>query len=57
MRDTERERGRDTGRGKAGAMWEPDMGLDPEVSRITPWAEGCAKLLSHQGCPPVFSCV
>ena len=36
------------------------MGLDPDpipilipsrVSRITPWAKGGAKLLSHQGCP------
>ena len=25
----ERERGRDTGRGEAGSMQEPDMGLDP----------------------------
>ena len=30
MRDTERERGRDTGRGeKQAPCWEPDVGLDP----------------------------
>ena len=27
------------------------MGLDPGVSRITPWAEGGAKLVRHPGCP------
>ena len=46
MRNTERERGRDTGRRSrlhAGSpMWD---------SRITPWAEGGAKPLSHPGCP------
>ena len=25
------------------------------VCRITPWAEGGAKLLSHQGCPRLFN--
>ena len=30
---------------------EPDMGLDPGSPRITPWAEGGAKPLSHPGCP------
>ena len=30
MRDTQRERGRDTGRGKKQAPWrEPDVRLDP----------------------------
>ena len=51
-----RERGRERqaetqAEGEAGSMWEPDMGLNPRVSRIRPWAEGDAKLLSHPGCP------
>ena len=50
QRDT--ERGRDTGRGRsrlhAGSpMWDSTRS---RVSRITPWAEGGAKPLSHPGC-------
>ena len=49
MRDTDRVR--DTGRGRsrlyAGSLtWDSTQG-----SRITPWAEGSAKPLSHPGCP------
>ena len=29
-------------------------GIRSRVSRITPWAEGSAKPLSHPGCPRVF---
>ena len=48
--ERERERGRDTGRGRsrlhAGSLtWNSIPG-----PRITPWAEGGAKLLSHPGC-------
>ena len=31
---------------------EPVAGLDPESPRSHPGAEGSAKPLSHQGCPP-----
>ena len=49
----ERERQRHRQREKQAPCREPDVGLDPRsrVSRITPWAEGGAKLLSHPGCP------
>ena len=46
----ERERGTDAGRGEEQAPCrEPDVGS--RVSRITPWAEGGAKLLSYPSCP------
>ena len=53
MRDTERERerGRDTGRGEASSMQGARLGTRSRVSRITPWAAGGTKPLSHQGCP------
>ena len=56
MRGTEREREAETqAEGEAGSMQGADAELDPgsasRVSRITPWAEGGAKLLSHPGCP------
>ena len=48
MRGTKRERGRDTqAEGEVGSM----QGARSRVSRITPWAEGGAKPLSHPGCP------
>ncbi|CAD7677563.1 unnamed protein product [Nyctereutes procyonoides] len=51
IHERHRKRGRDTGRGRsrlhAGSLtWD----LIPGVSRITPWAEGGAKPLSHPGC-------
>ena len=51
MRDTEGERGRDTGRGRsrlhAGSlMW--DSNLDP---RVTPWAKGSRSTLGPPGVP------
>ena len=53
MRDREKERGRERHRQreKQVACREPDVGLDLGVSRITLWAEGGAKPLSHLGCP------
>ena len=41
MRDTERE-AETQAEGEAGPMQgrEPNMGLDPQDSRITPWAKG-----------------
>ena len=47
----ERKRQRHRHREKQAPCREPDVGLDLGVSRITPWAEGGAKLLSHPGCP------
>ena len=48
----ERERGRDTGRGRS-RLHAPGArrGIRSQVPRIAPWAKGGAKLLSHQGCP------
>ena len=51
MRDTQRERDRDTAEGEAGSMEGARCGTRSQVSRIRPWAEGGAKPLSHQGCP------
>ena len=53
MRDTKRDRGRDTGRGSrihAGRLMR-DLILDP---RIMPWAEGDAQPLSYPGVPHFF---
>ena len=47
-----REREAETqGEGEAGSMQEAWHGTRSRVSRIMPWTEGAAKLLSHQGCP------
>ena len=52
MRDTEREREAETqAEGEAGSMQGARRGTPSWVSRIRPWAEGGAKLLSHPGCP------
>ena len=53
-RERERERERQRQREKQAPCREPDVGLDPQVSRIRPWTEGGAKLLSHPGCPKVL---
>ena len=53
------EKGRDTGRGRsklhAGSLtrdWVSRISrITSWVSRISPWAEGGAKPLSHPGCP------
>ena len=51
MRDTEREREAMTqAEGEAGSMQGARHGTRFRVSRITPWAEGSAKPLSHPGC-------
>ena len=51
MKDTEREREADTqAEGEAGSTQGARRGTWSQVSRITPWAEGGAKLLSHWGC-------
>ena len=50
IRGTERMRGRDTGRGKAGSLQGAQRGTPSWVSRITSWAAGGAKPLHHQGC-------
>ena len=54
MRDREREREAETqAEGEAGSIQEGQRGTRSQVSRITPWAEGRAKLLKHPGCPPI----
>ena len=37
--------------GEAGSMQGAGCGTGSQVSRITPWAEGSTKPLSHSGCP------
>ena len=52
MRDTETEREAETqAEGEAGSMQGARRGTRSRVSRITPWAEGGVKTLSHPGCP------
>ena len=56
MKDTQREREREReaetqAEGKAGSIQGAGLGTPSQVSRITPWAEGGAKPLSHLGCP------
>ena len=49
---TDREREAETkSEGEAGFMQGARCGTQSWVSRITAWAEGGAKLLSHPGCP------
>ena len=38
--------------GEAGSLQGAQRGTQSRVSRITPWAEGGAKPLSHLSCPP-----
>ena len=52
MIDLEREREAETqAEGEAGPMQGARHGTPSPVSRVTPWAEGGAKMLSHSGCP------
>ena len=52
MRDTERERQSETqAEGEAGFMQGAQHGTRSRVSRITLWAEGRTKPLSHPGIP------
>ena len=37
--------------GETDSLQGAQRGTQSQVSRITPWAEGSAKLLSHPGCP------
>ena len=51
-REREREREAETqAEGEAGSMKGTQHGTQSQVSRITPWAEDGAKLLSHPGYP------
>ena len=52
-RHEERE-GETQAEGEAGSMQGARRGTRSRVSRITPWAEGNAKPLSHRGCPVYF---
>ena len=50
MRDRQRERGETQAEGRR--LHAESLTWDSiPVSRIRPWAEGDAKLLSHPGCP------
>ena len=49
MRDAERE-AETQAEGEAGSMQGAQHETRSQVSRIPPWAEGGAKLLSHEGC-------
>ena len=54
---TQREREREAetqAEGEAGSMQGARCGTRSQASRIRPWAEGGAKLLSHLGCPTNF---
>ena len=54
MRDTERERGRDTGKGRsreADSCWEPNVGLDPRTLGLRSEQKVVAQPLSHPGTP------
>ena len=54
MRNTQRE-AETQAKGEAGSRQGTRRGTQAQVSRITPWAEGGAKALSHPGCPePVY---
>ena len=48
MRDTQRE-AETQAEGEAGSIQGAGHGTRSQVSRITPWTEGSAKLLSHPG--------
>ena len=50
MRHTERE-AETQAEGEAGSTQGAQCGTRSQVPKITPWAEGSAKLLTHQGCP------
>ena len=55
IHEREREREAETqAEGEAGSMQGARCGTQSQVSRITPWAEGGAKLLSHPGCPQLL---
>ena len=52
MIDTERERGRDTGRGRSRLhAGNPDAGLDPGTPGSRPGPKAGVKPLSHPGIP------
>ena len=55
IHERHREREAETqAEGEAGSMQGARCGTRPRVSRITPWAEGSAKPLSHPGIPNIF---
>ena len=53
IRDTERE-AETQAEGEAGSTQGARHETRSRVSRITPWAEGGAKSLSHPGCPHLY---
>ena len=53
MRHTQRQ-AETQAEGEAGSMQGALYGTRSWHSRIMPWAEGDAKLLSHPGCPKLF---
>ena len=53
MRDTERKAETQTER-EAGSVQGARRGTQSQISRITAWAEGGTKPLSHPSCPDFF---
>ena len=51
MKDTERERAETWAEGEEGSTQGAQHGTRSRVARITSWAEGGAKPLSHAGIP------
>ena len=55
MREIQKEREAETlAEGEAGSTQGARHETRSQVSRIRPWAEGGAKLLSHPGCPILY---
>ena len=55
MKDKEREKGRNTGRGRSRLHnRKPDVGLHPGTPGSRPGLKAGAKLLSHPGIPKSF---
>ena len=54
MRDTKKERGREQAKGEAGPTQVAPCGTRSRDPRITAWAEGGAKPLSHPEIPIFF---
>ena len=51
MRDTQRSRGRNKGRGREAPQRDANMGLNPGIPGSHPEPKADAQLLSHPGVP------
>ena len=54
MRDTQRSRGKNIGRGREAPQWDADVGLDPGIPGTHPEPKADAQPLSHQVSPRVW---